>query len=59
MVESYYEKAYEDYLQQVEGWPQVNEVSMRELKAELERVKLDMKKLSEELQRLKLEKLKE
>jgi hypothetical protein len=43
----------------VEGWPWGDEVSMRELKAELERVKLDMKKLSEELQRLKSEKSKE
>jgi S1-C subfamily serine protease len=54
MVESYYEKAYEDYLQQVEGWPQLEESSLKQLQAELERVKLEMKKLSEELEKLKL-----
>ena len=59
MVESYYEKAYDDYLQTIEGWPHVEEVSLKELQADLERLKLDIKKLNEELQRLKSEKLKE
>ena len=59
MVESYYEKAYDDYLQTIEGWPHVEEVSLKELQADLERLKLDIKKLNEELQRLKLEKLKD
>jgi serine protease Do len=59
MVESYYEKAYEDYLQQVESWPQLGTASLYELQTELEKLKADIKKLNEELQRLKLEKLKE
>jgi len=59
MVESYYEKAYEDYLQQVESWPQLGTASLYEVQTELEKLKADIKKLNEELQRLKLEKLKE
>ncbi|MGB2769624.1 MAG: hypothetical protein WBC88_07845 [Candidatus Zixiibacteriota bacterium] len=59
MVESYYEEAYEDYLQQVEGWPREDKMLLDELQVELQRLKLDMKKLTEELEKLKLKKSKE
>ena len=59
MVESYYEKAYDDYLQEVEGWPRQDKMLLDQLQEELNRLKLDMKKLSEELERLRLEKSKE
>jgi serine protease Do len=58
-TESYHEKALDDYLQKVEGWPRVETVSLYELQAELEKLKLDIRKLSEELERLRLEKSKE
>lgn len=59
MVESYYEKAYDDYLQEVEGWPRQDKMLLDELQEKVNKLKLDMKKLSEELERLKLEKSKE
>ena len=59
MVESYYERAYYDYLQDVEGWTQQDDRLLDELEEELNRLKLDMRKLSEELERLRLEKSKE
>ena len=59
MVESYYERAYYDYLQEVEGWPRQDKMLLDELQEELNRLKLDMKRLTEELERLRLEKSKE
>ncbi|UCB53085.1 MAG: trypsin-like peptidase domain-containing protein [Candidatus Zixiibacteriota bacterium] len=59
VVESYYERAYNDYLQQVEGWTDRDERMLDQLQEEIKMLKLDMKKLSQELERLKLEKSKE
>jgi serine protease Do len=59
MVESSYGKAYDDYLEAVEGWPRSDGVSLDALQEEINILKLDMKKLTEELERLKLEKAKD
>jgi len=59
MVESYYEKAYDDYLHQGEGWPRQDKMLLDDLQVELQRLKLDMKKLTEELERIRSDKSKE
>ncbi len=59
MVESYYERAYYDYLQDVEGWTDRDKRMLDELEEELQRLKLGIQKLTKELELLRLEKSKE